>query len=268
MRIIVGFQAEGTTPPHIRTLRVTVPSGSSVQGNTRANNEAGGGGNATTQPPRVTHHLVIEEGEEEVEEEEEYHLADEPDYLLADKMGECSLSIIDKSLARLFHWLGVKIGQNPSYFIIIPLFVALLLGTGMQRLIYIDDPEYLFSPVDGAAKTERLVIEELFPMNYTHRFHPSRFVRPGRFARYVDLYSFIHLIFICMYIRFTFQFIIFFIVSCARLSQLRCQKICVIKFDRLSQSSLVFRTFFIIVSREIHIMTLTFKVRIIYIVYS
>ncbi|CAL8113391.1 unnamed protein product [Orchesella dallaii] len=98
-------------------------------------------------------------------------------------MGECSLSIIDHGLTRLFYWLGVKIGQNPSYFLIVPFFMALLLGTGMQRLNYVDDPEYLFSPVDGAAKTERLIVESLFPMNYTHRFHPSRFVRPGRFAR-------------------------------------------------------------------------------------
>lgn len=185
MRIIVGFQAEGTTPPHIRTVRVTVPSGSIKSHTTTDAGGGSGGGNATSES-RVTHHLVIEEGEEDLEEEEddEFHLAEDPDYTKAVKMGECSLAIIDRGLSRLFYWLGVKIGQNPSYFIIVPLFMALLMGTGMQRLIYIDDPEYLFSPVDGAAKTERLVIEELFPMNYTHRFHPSRFVRPGRFARY------------------------------------------------------------------------------------
>lgn len=194
MRIIVGFQAEGNTPPHIRTLRVTVPTGSvQCTSSTDKGGGGGGGGNATTEP-RVTHHLVIEEGEDE-EDLEEDHLADDPEFPSADKMGECSLAIIDRGLSRLFYWLGVKIGQNPSYYIIVPLFMALLLGTGMQRLIYIDDPEYLFSPVDGAAKTERLVIEELFPMNYTHRFHPSRFVRPGRFARYVLQTIFIHSIF-------------------------------------------------------------------------
>lgn len=99
-------------------------------------------------------------------------------------MGACSVSVIDQTLSRIFHWLGVIIGKHPSYFIVLPVFVALLLGTGMQRLVYVDDPEYLFSPVDGKAKSERLVIENLFPMNYTTRFHPSRFVRPGRFARY------------------------------------------------------------------------------------
>lgn len=52
-----------------------------------------------------------------------------------------------------------------------------------------DDPEYLFSPVDGAAKTERLIIEEFFPMNYTHKFHPSRFTRAGRFSRYSRVIS-------------------------------------------------------------------------------
>lgn len=206
MRIIVGFQAEGTPPHQIHSLRVTVPSGSTIQTRKKVGGAVlvgGGGGGGSTSPaqsPRVTH-FVIEEGEddereEEVEEAEggeddeedegEDHLADDddgPHHLKKNEMGECSLAIIDHGLTRLFYWLGVKIGQNPSYFLIIPFFMALLLGTGMQRLNYVDDPEYLFSPVDGAAKTERLIVEELFPMNYTHRFHPSRFVRPGRFAR-------------------------------------------------------------------------------------
>jgi hypothetical protein len=66
----------------------------------------------------------------------------------------------------------------------------------------VDDPEYLFSPVDGAAKTERLIVEEFFPMNYTHKFHPSRFTRPGRFSRYEkpSFYAdFIHLIYIMVH---------------------------------------------------------------------
>jgi hypothetical protein len=95
----------------------------------------------------------------------------------------CGLEVIDRGLTRLFYWLGVKIGEHPSYYIIIPLFISLLLGTGMQRLIYVDDPEYLFSPVDGLGKYERELIETQFPMNYSARFNPSRFVRPGRFAR-------------------------------------------------------------------------------------
>ena len=95
----------------------------------------------------------------------------------------CGLEIIDKCLTRLFRWLGTRIGEHPSYYIIIPLFLSLLLGTGMQRLIYVDDPEYLFSPVDGLGKFERELIEKEFPMNYSSRFNPSRFVRAGRFAR-------------------------------------------------------------------------------------
>jgi len=111
---------------------------------------------------------------------------DEDDYepfRSSDNMGECSLAIIDHGLTSLFYKLGVVIGKNPTYFIIIPIFVSLLLGTGLQRLNYVDDPEYLFSPVNGAAKTERQIVEEFFPMNYSGRFDLSRFVRPGRFAR-------------------------------------------------------------------------------------
>jgi len=95
----------------------------------------------------------------------------------------CGLEVIDNLLTRLFGSLGRKIGERPSYFLVIPFFIALLLGTGIQRFIYVDDPEYLFSPVDGLGKYERELVEDNFPMNYSSRFNPSRFVRPGRFAR-------------------------------------------------------------------------------------
>ena len=96
----------------------------------------------------------------------------------------CScLEWIDLILKKWFYDLGVVIGKHPTYFIIIPIFVALLLGTGMQRLVYVDDPEYLFSPVDGDAKQERTLIDTYFRVNYSSKFNPSRFVRPGRFAR-------------------------------------------------------------------------------------
>src|SRR4051794_38652124 len=91
------------------------------------------------------------------------------------------LEWMDIILKKWFYNLGVVIGKNPTYFIVIPIFVALLLGTGMQRLVYVDDPEYLFSPVDGEAKIERTLIDTYFRVNYSSKFNPSRFVRPGRF---------------------------------------------------------------------------------------
>lgn len=46
------------------------------------------------------------------------------------------------------------------------------------------DPEYLFSPTYGAAKSERALLEEHFPTNYSE-FLSSRISRVGKFARVV-----------------------------------------------------------------------------------
>jgi hypothetical protein len=185
MRIIVGFQAISGEPSPAR-LRV---AGLYTEEDYFPEFTPGSGYNnnkSKEKKPRRRHHVLIEE-----DDEEEDFPSSDPGIIRPlgvknqkndSNMGECSLSIIDHGLTRLFYWLGVKIGQNPSYYIIIPFFISLLFGTGLQQLRYVDDPEYLFSPVDGAAKTERLIVEEFFPMNYS-KFHPSRFTRPGRFAR-------------------------------------------------------------------------------------
>lgn len=44
------------------------------------------------------------------------------------------------------------------------------------------DPEYLFSPINGAGKMERAVVESFFKVNYTHRFNVGRITRPGKTA--------------------------------------------------------------------------------------
>lgn len=42
------------------------------------------------------------------------------------------------------------------------------------------DPEYLFSPVNGAGKSERAIVENYFRVNYTHRFNVGRITRAGK----------------------------------------------------------------------------------------
>ena len=92
---------------------------------------------------------------------------------------------IDKSLSFNFQKLGHFIGLYPGYFVIIPVLVALILVTGLQRLHYEDAPEYLFSPTDGRSKTERRIVDNLFPINYTQNFHPGRVTHKGRFGRVI-----------------------------------------------------------------------------------
>jgi len=92
------------------------------------------------------------------------------------------LTIVDETLRSWFYRLGVSIGREPGYFLIVPVLLTALCGTGFQRIVHEADPEYLFSPLDGEAKLERQVLEIYFPTNYTD-FDPSRASRFGRGGR-------------------------------------------------------------------------------------
>ncbi|XP_063378289.1 patched domain-containing protein 3 isoform X2 [Cydia fagiglandana] len=95
----------------------------------------------------------------------------------------CKLTFVDDILNRSFYKLGLLVGRNPGYFIIIPVLLTLLMVTGYQRINYEMDPEYLFSPVSGQGKYERRIVEEHFKVNYSHRFNVGRITRAGRFGR-------------------------------------------------------------------------------------
>lgn len=94
-------------------------------------------------------------------------------------------SFIDRALSKWFRSLGHVIGKYPGYFVVVPFLISLIFATGLQRLHYEDDPEYLFSPRDGRSKHERAVIDELFPMNYSSDFNLGRITHKGRFGRII-----------------------------------------------------------------------------------
>ncbi len=50
------------------------------------------------------------------------------------------LKIVDDTLKRLFYRLGVAVGSQPGYFIIVPLLLTALCATGFQRMHYNYDP--------------------------------------------------------------------------------------------------------------------------------
>lgn len=97
-------------------------------------------------------------------------------------MARCSTTFLDKYLKKIFYKLGKSVGENPGYFLIIPLLLTALCASGFQRVKIVADPEYLFSPIDGEAKTERAILDFHFPTNYSE-FDPSRASKPGRFGR-------------------------------------------------------------------------------------
>lgn len=88
---------------------------------------------------------------------------------------------VDKALCYVFYQIGLCVGKRPGYFIIIPALLALTCITGYQKMQYENDPEYLFSPVDGPSKYERAVIEEHFKLNYSSYFSVERITRPGMY---------------------------------------------------------------------------------------
>lgn len=92
------------------------------------------------------------------------------------------MTIVDDILNRSFYKLGLIVGKNPGYFIIIPVLLTLLMITGYQRIYYEMDPEYLFSPVYGQGKFERKIVEDNFKVNYSHRFNVGRITRAGKFV--------------------------------------------------------------------------------------
>ncbi|XP_055316514.1 patched domain-containing protein 3 isoform X2 [Sitodiplosis mosellana] len=95
------------------------------------------------------------------------------------------VSCVDTTLNRSFYKLGKVIGRNPGYFIIVPVLLTIIFITGYQQLKYQIDPEYLFSPQNGAGKHERAIVEEFFRVNYTSSFSVERITRAGRFGRVI-----------------------------------------------------------------------------------
>ncbi|XP_076361930.1 patched domain-containing protein 3-like [Tachypleus tridentatus] len=95
------------------------------------------------------------------------------------------LDCVDKATSKVFMKLGQRIGHSPGYFIIVPLLVAALFSTGIQRIKYQDNPEYLFSPINGRSRSERKTVEKYFHVNTSENFDLGRLTRPSRLGRLI-----------------------------------------------------------------------------------
>lgn len=91
----------------------------------------------------------------------------------------CGIECIDKWLTKAFYRLGHIVAKHPGYFLLVPVFLTVICITGIQRVQFEIDPEYLFSPEHGPGKTERAIVESHFKMNYSSLFNPTRITRPG-----------------------------------------------------------------------------------------
>lgn len=95
------------------------------------------------------------------------------------------MDCVDRAVSWMFQVIGEYIARYPGYFVIVPLLVAACLATGIQRMVYVDDPEYLFSPVNGRSHDERRVVEALFPQNTSRNFDIGRQTKPEKFGRLI-----------------------------------------------------------------------------------
>ncbi|XP_018018957.2 patched domain-containing protein 3 [Hyalella azteca] len=83
----------------------------------------------------------------------------------------------DSIMSKVFFRLGELIADYPKSFIVIPVLITAISVTGFLRMNWIDDPEFLFSPLNGRARQERDFIEGYFKMNYTDSFNEDRLTR-------------------------------------------------------------------------------------------
>ena len=61
-----------------------------------------------------------------------------------DKMRRCRATFMDDWLKKTFDRLGRAIGEQPGYFLIVPILLSALCASGFQRVKFMADPEYLF----------------------------------------------------------------------------------------------------------------------------
>ncbi|XP_048470919.1 patched domain-containing protein 3-like isoform X2 [Rhincodon typus] len=94
---------------------------------------------------------------------------------------------IEKPLCATFRKLGTCVGQNPWWFLLIPLFVSGGIGAGFCFFAENENNniEDQFTPINGPAKSEREFIKEHFPTNDSQFFSRQRLYTEGTFASFI-----------------------------------------------------------------------------------
>ncbi|XP_023234024.1 patched domain-containing protein 3-like isoform X2 [Centruroides sculpturatus] len=85
-------------------------------------------------------------------------------------------------LSQKLKELGLRVGRNPIYFIVVPLFVSMVLATGLHKWHDERNMKYLFEPKNTRHVKEEEVIARLFPMNLSSDAHMGRMNREPNIA--------------------------------------------------------------------------------------
>ncbi|XP_067870204.1 patched domain-containing protein 3-like [Heterodontus francisci] len=102
-------------------------------------------------------------------------------------MAWCQTDCIEKPLCAAFRKFGSCVGQNPWWFLLVPLFVSGGLGAGFCFFAQNESNniEEQFTPINGPAKSEREFIKEHFPTNDSQFFSTQRLYTEGTFASFI-----------------------------------------------------------------------------------
>ncbi|XP_023210381.1 patched domain-containing protein 3-like isoform X1 [Centruroides sculpturatus] len=92
------------------------------------------------------------------------------------------LKYLNIFLSKKFRQLGLCVGNNPSYFIVIPMIVSVVLATGLHKWHEETSVKYLIAPKNTRHVTEEASIESLFPMNLSSDAYMERMNREPNVA--------------------------------------------------------------------------------------
>ncbi|XP_023236013.1 patched domain-containing protein 3-like [Centruroides sculpturatus] len=92
------------------------------------------------------------------------------------------LKAFSEYLSKKFKYLGRYVATNPSYFIVVPVFVSVILFTGFQKFHEENDLKHLIGPTNGRFINQEAVIERLFPMDLSYNASLQGMNREGCIA--------------------------------------------------------------------------------------
>lgn len=88
----------------------------------------------------------------------------------------CRTNCLEAPLSKAFQWLGRKVGLHPWVFLLVPILLTAVLGTGFTYLPKDgkEDLEEQYTPIGSPAKAERRFVQEHFTADDSDRFSVYR----------------------------------------------------------------------------------------------
>ena len=100
--------------------------------------------------------------------------------------GGRNFDCIEKRLRQLFAAWGRIVARHPWPVFILPILVTMALSSGFLFLVMETNQEVLYTPINGQAKTDRKIVEDLFKsVSWEAHTTPARLTHIGRFVQVI-----------------------------------------------------------------------------------